>query len=403
MLNGCNSVVALALLLGLAGCSSPAGLSSQLTRVPGVKGSTASASAAEPARPADGGDRGATNRPPANVQEKELIGHEAALISGSVFSAELFLPHATNDWISLETWSETNHFEPIQRLLSPTNVTCELHTPRGVISATAGSRIARFDGISYWLGYAPRFVDGHLLVHALDVGKNLLPLANPPDVPNDTKRVVVIDPGHGGENTGTHSVADNHFEKEFTLDWALRLQPLLAGSGWKVVLTRTNDVDVSLADRVALADGTNADLFVSLHFNSGARQDQTGLETYCLTPTGMPSTLTRDYEDDLTRAFPNNAFDAQNLQYAIRLHRAVLEGIGGSDRGVRRARFMVVLRGQNRPAVLLEGGYLSNLHEAQSIADPEYRQRLAEAVANALALTNVVAERGVTNMTTQAR
>ena len=267
---------------------------------------------------------------------------------------------------------------------------------------TSGSHVAHLDRISFWLGYAPHVADGQLLVRTLDVEKNFMPLANRADFATDTNRVAVIDPGHGGENTGARSVADNHFEKEFTLDWALRLEPLLASNGWNVVLTRTTDVDTSLSNRVTLADEVNADLFVSLHFNSGARQDQAGIETYCLTPTGMPSTLTRDYEDDVSRVFPNNAFDEENLQYAVRLHRAVLEGTGGSDRGVRRARFMVVLRGQNRPAVLVEGGYLSNLREAQSIADPEYRQKLAEAVAKALLFTNVATEHTLTNTTNQA-
>ncbi|PYM12442.1 MAG: hypothetical protein DME18_11415 [Verrucomicrobia bacterium] len=402
MLNGCKSAVALSLLLGWAGCSSPPRRSSQLTRVPAVTGSTASASATQPVRPADRGHRGATNRPLAGVLDKERIGHDASSsVSGSGVSTGFVLAHATNDWISLETWSEANHFDPPQRLVSSTNMTCELHAPGGMITVTAGSHVARFVGIICWLGYMPRSADGHLLVHALDAGKNFLPLANPPDLPTDTHRVVVIDPGHGGENTGARSVADNHVEKEFTLDWALRLRPLLTGDGWKVVLTRTNDVDVSLADRVALADAAHADLFVSLHFNSGARQDQAGLETYCLTPTGMPSTLTRDYEDDITRVFPNNAFDGRNLQYAVRLHRALLEETGGVDRGVRRARFMVVLRGQNRPAVLVEGGYLSNPLEAQSIAAEEYRQKLAEAVAKALRFSNPVEDRTVTNAANQ--
>jgi N-acetylmuramoyl-L-alanine amidase len=98
----------------------------------------------------------------------------------------------------------------------------------------------------------------------------------------------------------------------------------------------------------------------------------------------MSSSLIRDFEDDTTLIFPNNAFDTQNLQYAVRLHRALLEVRGNADRGVRRARFMGVLRGQNRPAVLLEGGYLSNPAEARRIMDPEFRQKLAEAVASAL-------------------
>ena len=68
----------------------------------------------------------------------------------------------------------------------------------------------------------------------------------------------------------------------------------------------------------------------------------------------------------------------------MRLHTALLRGAGLEDRGVQRARFIAVLDGQNCPAVLIEGGYLSNPHEAKLIESPEYRQKLAEAVAGAL-------------------
>ncbi|MCX6895080.1 MAG: N-acetylmuramoyl-L-alanine amidase, partial [Verrucomicrobia bacterium] len=87
---------------------------------------------------------------------------------------------------------------------------------------------------------------------------------------------------------------------------------------------------------------------------------------------------------DLSLVFPNNSFDAQNLQYAARLHRALLAVNGNLDRSICHARFMGVLRGQKRPAVLLEGGYLSNPREARHIADPAFRQKLAVAVAKAL-------------------
>jgi len=111
---------------------------------------------------------------------------------------------------------------------------------------------------------------------------------------------------------------------------------------------------------------------------------QAGVETYCLTPVGMPSSLVRDFEDDPKHVFSNNTFDAQNVQFAYRLHRTVLQCTQATDRGVRRARFMGVVRGQNRPAVLIEGGYLSNAAEARNIASSAYRQALAEAVGRAL-------------------
>jgi N-acetylmuramoyl-L-alanine amidase len=140
-----------------------------------------------------------------------------------------------------------------------------------------------------------------------------------------------------------------------------------------------------LSNRVAFAETHHADVFISLHFNSSAPdKKQNGLETYCLTPTGMPSTLTRGYSDMWADRYPNNLFDTENIQLAARIHSLLLNASGEEDRGIRRARFMGVLTGQNRPAVLIEGGYLSNPHEAEKIASAAFRQKLAEAVADAL-------------------
>jgi N-acetylmuramoyl-L-alanine amidase len=247
-----------------------------------------------------------------------------------------------------------------------------------------GSRDAAWNDTVIQLGFAPEFIDDQVFVHGLDLQKNIEPLLFGPPL-TFGNRVIVIDPGHGGPNVGTHSILDGRFEKEFTLDWALRLAPLLATNGWQVFLTRTGDVDVALSNRVALAETHQADLFISLHFNSGAPDKKpAGLETYCLTPAGMPSSLTRGWPDAWSQWFPNNAYDAQNLQLAVRLHSAILRATGLEDRGVNRARFIGVLHKQHRPAVLIEGGYLSNPHEARLIENPEFRQKLAEAVADAL-------------------
>jgi N-acetylmuramoyl-L-alanine amidase len=242
-------------------------------------------------------------------------------------------------------------------------------------------------------------------VHNLDLKKTLQPLMHSsPAASISTNLTVVIDPGHGGADSGTASVLGYHYEKDFTLDWARRLGSLLASNGWRVFLTRTTDTDLSLSNRIAFAEARRAGVFVSLHFNSAAPNDQqAGLETYCLTPTGMPSTVTRGYGDDTTQAFPNNAFDTQNLQFALRVHRALLQVNGKRDRGVRRARFLGVLRGQRCPAILVEGGYLSNPQEARRIADPDYRQKLAEAVAQALAdkAENAGVSRSITRTATK--
>ncbi len=260
-----------------------------------------------------------------------------------------------------------------------------LHSANGVLVVNTGSLLARWDGLDVRLGFAPQLIDDQPYVHALDLSKVVEPLLVSRPVAVGPNRVVVIDPGHGGENAGTISVLGAYTEKEFTLDWALRLQNLLWTQGWQAFLTRSNDIDLALSNRVAIAECHKASLFLSLHFNSAAPDEtEAGLETYCLTPAGMPSTLTRGFEDDTAQAYPNNAFDAQNLQVAVRLHRALLHVNGQKDRGVRHARFPGVLRNQLRPAVLIEGGYLSNPHEAGLIADPAYRQKLAQAIAGAL-------------------
>ena len=287
-------------------------------------------------------------------------------------------------WTSLNRWADENKIGAPHRLSNTPVATYAVSSANGTMVLEIGSRDAAWNGTEIQLGFAPEFIDDQVFVHGLDLQKNIEPLLLGPPLAFGN-RVIVIDPGHGGVQTGTHSVFDGRFEKEFTLDWALRLAPLLAANGWQVFLTRTGDVDIALSNRVAFAEAHHADLFISLHFNStpDPNKKPAGLETYCLTPAGMPSTLTRG-PDIWSQVFPNNAFDAQNLQLAVRLHSAILRATGLEDRGVNRARFIGVLHRQYCPAVLIEGGYLSNPHEAKLIENPEFRQKLAEAVANAL-------------------
>jgi len=301
-------------------------------------------------------------------------------------------PAPVTTWTSLNRWAAAHNLGAPHRLTGSPVTSYALGSKNGVMVLEISSHEATWNGVEINLGFAPEFIDGEVFLHGLDLQKNLEPLLCAPPLAFGPNRVIVIDPGHGGSNTGTTNVLDRRFEKEFTLDWAKRLAPLLETNGWKVFLTRTSDVLVTNSYRVTFAEMHRADLFISLHFNSTEREKTTGkrdertsgLETYCITPTAMPSTLTRGFEDNWSEILPNNAFDAQNLQLAVRIHSALLRATGMEDRGVRRSRFDTVLRGQNRPAILIEGGYLSNPAEAKLIESPEYRQKLAEALANAL-------------------
>jgi N-acetylmuramoyl-L-alanine amidase len=292
----------------------------------------------------------------------------------------------SNVWVPLETWTRLNGLG--QPTLAPagTEPAFSVGYPEGMIRLKVGSQTAHAGGHDCLLGFPPRLVGGIAYLHSLDLQKTLQPLLSGGwEIPAPTNRVIVLDPGHGGRDSGTLNGFGTENEKYFTLDWARRLEPLLTGAGWKVILTRTNDVDVPLLDRVQIADAARADLFLSLHFNAGGpNATMNGLETFCLTPTGLPSSLRRDFVDDPREILPNNTHDRENLLLASRLHRAMLKISGATDRGVRRARFMTVLRLQNRPAVLIEGGYLSNPQEARRIATASYRQLLAEALAQVL-------------------
>lgn len=290
-----------------------------------------------------------------------------------------------NAWVPLENWGRFNGLAKPVRLSGGMEPLYQLQTSNGLVLVKIGSHVLNFDGLQYGLGFAPRLFKGLPYVHSLDARKTFQALAGALFQLPATNRTIVLDPGHGGRDSGALCGNGCESEKHHALDWALRLARLLAANGWNVVLTRTNDAEIPLSERVALANRAHADMFLSLHFNSGgANRELAGLETYCLTPTGLPSNLVREYQDDPSEAHPNNAFDDQNVLLASHLHRSLLRATGAVDRGVRRARFMTVLQGQNRPAVLIEGGYLSNPDEARRIATPEYRQALAEGVARAL-------------------
>ncbi len=291
----------------------------------------------------------------------------------------------SNAWIPLESWAQFNGLEKPRQLTAGLDGAFQFATSRGAGLLRMGNHKLRFGGLDFRLGFAPKLIKGLPYIHAVDARKTLQPLLGPAWRLPGTNRVIVIDAGHGGKDSGTKSAINNEYEKFYTLDWARRLGQLLTARGWTVVLTRTNDLALTLSNRVAIAEQVKADLFLSLHFNHGPGNGElSGVETYCLAPTGMPSSLDRGFGDDTREWHPNNAFDEQNFQLATALHRAVLGTTGAADRAVCRARFFGVLRGQNRPAVLIEGGYLSNPAEARKIATSTYRQTLAEGVAKAL-------------------
>ncbi len=283
------------------------------------------------------------------------------------------------EWVSLERWGKL--YKGWYGRIQKGSQTIHRLVVSGMrFDLLPKRRLITCQGMQIWMGFGPEMIGDNLFVHHLDNKKHLAPLAAGKPI---LGRVAVIDAGHGKNNQGTRSVFNKAYEKDYVLDWALRLKPLLERKGWRVFLTRTADEGMSLTERVKFADQVKASLFISLHLNAASRPVR-GLETYCIAPVGMPSHLTRGNPDPVSFKLPNNPWDAASFQLAARVHNQVLLKCRMTDRGVRRVRFMSVIKGQKRPAILVEGGYLSNPTEAQKIDQKAYRQKLAEGIAAAL-------------------
>ncbi|MDI1248165.1 MAG: N-acetylmuramoyl-L-alanine amidase [Lacunisphaera sp.] len=247
-----------------------------------------------------------------------------------------------------------------------------------------------FDGLRVFLGAPAVLHKDSLWVSQLDVLKIVAPLLRPANhlaaLPAAAPKLIVLDPGHGGIDPGTQNLKLKLNEKTFTLDVALRLKKLLELGGWRVLLIRDKDTELAkdkktdLLMRNITANRAKADLFLSIHFNA-APESIAGVETYSLAPQFMNS-AGDDQGDEMTRtAFPGNRFDYANLLFGENLHRAMITGLKVPDRGYKHAR-QAVLRMLDCPGVLVECGYLSNDAEARLIATPEYRQQIAEALAD---------------------
>lgn len=247
----------------------------------------------------------------------------------------------------------------------------------------ADSRVATIDGIRHWLCFPVLRRQNEFLVARMDLAMTIEPAWRPQRI-RDLRpvRTVVIDPGHGGNDRG----ARNRFasEKDFTLDLGRRLRNRLGEEGVNVVMTRHNDVYVSLEERARIGNREKDSIFVSLHFNASSRNPNAGgFEIFCTTPRGAPSS---GYETLRVRDMieeRGNQSGLQSFALATALHHAMIGRMDREDRGVKRARF-AVLRLTETPSVLVEAGFLTNAGDAVAIADPSWRDDLADSIARGI-------------------
>lgn len=214
------------------------------------------------------------------------------------------------------------------------------------------------------------------------------------------QRTIVIDPGHGGKDSG--AIGNGLKEKDLVLKISQFLGDELKNMGYKVLFTRNKDVFINLKDRTAFANKKNADMFISIHINAGPKTKSgsllSGVETFFLSPARSERSKNAaalenkgDIEDmnhfsqETYLNFLNREKIIASNKVAIDIQKHMLNKVQAKynvkDGGVREAPFWVLV-GATMPAILVECGYISNKNDSKNLATREYQKLIAEGVAN---------------------
>jgi N-acetylmuramoyl-L-alanine amidase len=280
-----------------------------------------------------------------------------------------------HSYMSIMDWASANGFRIQMR--RGNGITLTNRTQLQLV-LEKDSRTARINGVNVALSFPVMADKGTFLVTQLDLAKTVDPLFYAPRFPGKKIFTIVLDPGHGGKDPGNRT--GGHYEKTCTLALANELHDQLKNAGFNVMLTRTKDRFVDLAERPDLANRQHADLFVSLHFNATetGKAEVSGPETYCITPVGASSSNAQG-EGANHGACPANRVEDKSLLLAYQVQKSLVRTLGVEDRSVRRARF-AVLRDANMPAILVESGYMTHPVEGQKILDAGYQKMIATAI-----------------------
>lgn len=208
-----------------------------------------------------------------------------------------------------------------------------------------------------------------------------------------TAKTIVIDPGHGGKDPGASGQRAALQENAVVLSISKKLRDILTQRGYTVLMTRDTDRFIPLKSRTAFAQQNKADLFVSIHANGSTNPKAEGIETYYLdvtsTDEAAEALAARENADSgysiqeletLLKGIIQESKSEDSKHLATAIQRAMIQATGAVDRGVKHARF-VVLIGTSVPAVLVETGFISNPIEGRELTTPAYQQKLATAIA----------------------
>ncbi|PYK33555.1 MAG: hypothetical protein DME58_04000 [Verrucomicrobia bacterium] len=281
-----------------------------------------------------------------------------------------------HDYLSVDNISK---FYGLPAEVAPSGAKIQSEKADVPLAFVSGSREAMINGARSWLCFPVLEQDGKSLVSRTDVVKTIEPLVRPHRVPSvGNVQTVVLDPGHGGHDKG--QVSRYGAEKDFALDVARKLRPILQAKGLRVIMTREGDYFVPLEVRAKIANSARNSIFVSIHFNAtNDDPNATGFEIFSFTPRGAPSTSDGNVTASSVNMQPGTSVDAQSMALSACIYHSLLGHLPEYDRGIKRARF-AVLRLTKVPAVLIEGGFLTERGESKLISNKDWRAKLAGAI-----------------------
>jgi N-acetylmuramoyl-L-alanine amidase len=192
--------------------------------------------------------------------------------------------------------------------------------------------------------------------------------------------VVVLDPGHGGQDSG--AMCGGILEKDLTLDVARRIDRLLDSEGIATQMTRVGDAYVSLADRAAFANRIRNCIFVSIHFNEDNKPVAGGVETYYAAHQIAAGSSLASWLPFLWRPLSDSP-NAESQSLAGFIQEALVARTRAINRGTQAGQFFVIAN-VTSPAVLVEGGFLTNKEDISKLTSEDYRDQIAAAVADGI-------------------
>src|SRR4030095_2326233 len=192
--------------------------------------------------------------------------------------------------------------------------------------------------------------------------------------------VVVLDPGHGGQDSG--AMCAGVMEKDLTLDVARRVDRLLDSEGIATLMTRLGDSYASLVDRAAFGNRVKDSIFISIHFNEHNKPVANGVETYYAAHQITSVSTLASWLPFFSRP-PSNSPKPESQSLASFIQQALVARTGSLDRGTQAKQFFVIAN-VTSPAVLIEGGFITNQDELSKLASEDYRDQLAAAIADGI-------------------